>query len=146
MRRDRLEVLVKRLRKVPESKFDLNSWGIAGKVNGPAPNNNSGEKIAWCGTTGCAMGWAGTIKQFNKDGFYTVTDGRDNHLYPYFEGKYSFEAAAMFFEVDDQKVTDRLFDPCYYEFGTLKAVIERIEMLIASDEETFADMVNHNAV
>jgi hypothetical protein len=54
--KERLLTLADRLDTVPPHDFSLGKW-----VERPADSK--------CGFAGCAVGWAGTIDEFNRDGF-----------------------------------------------------------------------------
>ena len=57
----RLLKLADRLDAVPADQFDMHSWWHA-------------PEGGWCGTAGCALGWAGTMPEFRRAGLETHTE------------------------------------------------------------------------
>jgi hypothetical protein len=64
----RLLVLADFLEKLPEERFNYARW---------VGSSWAGKPDLSCGTTACALGWAGTIKEFNSLGLEIVSLGLD---------------------------------------------------------------------
>ena len=78
MNRERLELLIDVLSKVPLPRFDIGTWGMHNK----------------CGTVACALGWAALDPRMNEQGlmmFYATQDGD----YPYMQQMNAEQIAAL---------------------------------------------------
>ena len=145
----RLVTLAKFIAPIKEEKFDLRSWGSHDgsldqhdlEVFGINTKTKKDEVKFCptadqlgdaCGTTACALGWAGTIPEFQKDGLklemfaevYTGDNGKefvvDSTLVTLRRNKKrvldTFEAGAAFFGIDEEDSYE-LFDPARYSTG-----------------------------
>jgi hypothetical protein len=65
---DRLEKLYNFLGTIKPSKFYFGAWGTTDSVSSITSHMNV------CGTTACALGWAGSIPEFRKRGLKLVWD------------------------------------------------------------------------
>lgn len=126
MRKDRLRVLAKYLKTVPEKHFDID---IIAEEDGGKIINGAIREVG-CGTAACAMGWIPSIPEFRKLGarlifqpYGTCFRYRDR------DGDYS-SAAALFRISHDQ--SHHLFNPDSYDKSpTPMDVVKRIEEMIA---------------
>lgn len=82
-----------------------------------------------CGTTGCALGHAGVIPSFVRDGLKTEIDDQGGCVT--FNGLGGFLAGQEFFDLTSDEA-DFLFDPGLYKEGRSgpKTVAKRIRSLI----------------
>jgi len=67
MNRERLLMLADFLRTVPEENFDLTSWRYDNTAETVDVGDNQLSSLH-CGTTGCAVGWACSLPEFNAQG------------------------------------------------------------------------------
>lgn len=123
MNRHRLEVLQAHLRQVKPDKFDIRSWG--------------------CGSTACAIGHAGRIKEFQDLGFscnetkcpsysgpsYSVKASADPNLHIMMLG---WTAVEEFFELEPIEARYLFLSQSYSNCGLTTAieVADRIESLL----------------
>lgn len=120
MNKRRLQRLATMLCEVPINKFNMDHW--AKKQN--------------CGTTACALGYAGMFKPFRKaglvtdfrdeqDGTVVFTDKRRNEV------TYNGRAAQMFFDLSHEEVNE-IFMPSLYDVVriTPKIVARRIRKML----------------
>lgn len=126
MNTTRLLLLADFLDTVPGHKFDLMTWR----------NNDTGEMSDAnlldhnCRTTGCAVGWACAMPEFQEQGlcwggFRPVFDA--GKLMPYYIG---WDAVEMFFNIGSE-TSDHLFDDERYDgVATPKDVANRIRELV----------------
>lgn len=94
--RQRLEMLSKFLRTVPEEQFDMNNWGY---------NKEEEGELFTCGFAGCAAGWGASIPELRKDGLSLVRMPESTYADVFFttpDGKVldSFDALEEFFDID----------------------------------------------
>jgi hypothetical protein len=68
---DRLEKLYTFLGTIKPEKFDFSYWSTAA-------NDDTAKDINACGTTACAMGWAGSMPEFRKRGLKLVWEKDEN--------------------------------------------------------------------
>jgi hypothetical protein len=127
MNEKRLLRLAKRLESLKANRgrrFDLKYWYRAN-----------------CETTACAIGEAGLLKEFNKEGFTLTADlppyydfGVDEEhtvLIPTFEGKTNNEAVAAFFGINFGDANYLFLDNRYGDKATAKDVAKRIREFVA---------------
>jgi hypothetical protein len=142
----RLTTLADFLEKLPRKAFNLEGW-VQDKDTGrlteyfedfdlPVFTKNEElkkgikpETMISCGTTACAVGWAGSIPEFCKAGFRIVSAGA--HVTPTYGGSQSWDAVHRFFELTEFEA-NRLFSMSEYpnDKGTPKQVAKRIRKLI----------------
>lgn len=115
----RLHTLAKFLRKLPPKKraaFALDTWVSlpqeAQYKLGPSVNVDEKIILASCGTSACAVGWCGSIPEFQKAGFQLLAD--DGYIRPVFEGRDDWRAVEAFFDLDGP-TSEHLFMPSNYE-------------------------------
>lgn len=125
---DRLEKLYAFLGTVKPEKFNLCEWAVAG-------DNNKADVNA-CGTTACAMGWAGSMPEFRKRGLKLIWDKDENTGYVELvkqngRKRYGEGAGAEFFGLTDDEAT-HLFIPWtkYEENMTLSQYRRRLRKFI----------------
>jgi hypothetical protein len=127
MNEKRLLRLAKRLESLKANRgrrFDLKYWYRAN-----------------CETTACAIGEAGLLKEFNKEGFTLTADlppdynfGVDRGhtvLIPMFEGKTNNYAVEAFFGIALANVNWLFLEHSYGGKATAKDVAKRIRMFVA---------------
>jgi hypothetical protein len=125
MNEKRLLRLAKRLESLKPNRgrrFDLKYWYRAN-----------------CETTACAIGEAGLLKEFNKQGFTLVaaplyTYGRQEGyttLIPQFHGKFNSAAVQEFFGITSHDVRQLFVDWSYPDKATAKDVAKRIREFAA---------------
>jgi len=102
---DRLRMLATFLDDVPPEKFDIGFY--------------------WCGTKGCAMGWAASIPSFRAAGW--LLSDRDQA--PQYQGYVSYDAASAFFGITVDEAYD-LFSTCNPENITAQEVAANIRSLL----------------
>ena len=126
MNEKRLLRLAKRLESLKPNRgrrFDLKYWYRAN-----------------CETTACAIGEAGLLKEFNKEGFTLTADLQpfydfvvyEGHtvLIPAFEGKTNNDAVKAFFGISDRDVNYLFLYYSYDYKATAKDVAKRIRMFV----------------
>ena len=128
MNKQRLQELVKLLRTVPASKFDLSAWrytpdGVTWEQEKDLKSDEHLKDLE-CGTTGCAVGWACAHKPFQDEGL-VWGEG------PMYKGLSSWSATKAFFELY-YKQAEHLFDIYSYALDkrTPEDVADRIEKFI----------------
>jgi hypothetical protein len=136
MNRERIAQAIEILRAVPKKKFDLGRWAdVHGDKRVPESR---------CLTTACAMGWIASQPQNIAKGLYLQRE-YDNCaiVWPVYRGAKDFEAAMSWFGITDS-TAELLFSPAEYpddEQTNPRFVIERLELLLASRESTFREMM-----
>ena len=108
---ERLEHLKEILSKVPVNQFDLGVWIVGAKDNG----KKFEQLIGGCGTSACAIGWACTDEDFNKQGLHYSID--EDELEEAKEGFIKFEEVTGFPRFEDEKgfyAVCKFFDIPYY--------------------------------
>ena len=126
MNEKRLLRLAKRLESLKANRgrrFDIKYWYRAN-----------------CETTACAIGEAGLLKEFNKEGFTLtadlqpfygfVVDGGHTVLIPTFEGKTNNDAVEAFFGISLTNVNWLFLEHSYGDKVTAKDVAKRIRMFV----------------
>lgn len=103
--------------KVPRKKFNMQYWGTT-------PHNEFS-----CGTTACALGWAGNMPSFKRAGLKTVPSAWGGDVI--FGSYRNFGAAMEFFDLDFGE-SQYLFDPMEYDENRRgpKTVAKRIRKLV----------------
>lgn len=130
--RKHLETLRDFLRdKVPEAKFDMNTWAYINRAATEEPSFNFEEvKLEACGTAGCAIGWATTIPSIREAGLRLEWDGYS--VFPAYKDTGYFVACADFFGITYEDA-EYLFDPAEYSGHVPKdVVVERITTFLLS--------------
>lgn len=135
MNKERLLFLAAFLETVPKEKFDLSDWRSNNNGDGfyslYVPDENL---INGCGTTACAVGWACSLPEFNKQGLYYNSDGDITYTNLSFEDEWygsfyeGWRAVRKFFDLDGE-AADYLFNVSSYECPReeqLQHVIQRI--------------------
>lgn len=110
MNRERLELLIDVLSKVPPPQFDIGTWGMHHK----------------CGTVACALGWAALDPRMNEQGlmmFYATQDGD----YPYMQQIGAEQIAALPPDTDYD-----VFMPGIVEDSTSQLIIPRFTGMFAA--------------
>jgi hypothetical protein len=92
----RLEKLYTFLGTIKPAKFDFSYWATA------ANDSDTAKDITACGTTACAMGWAGSMPEFRKRGLKLIWERHSNSGHVVFtdrDGERFFgeEAGEVFF-------------------------------------------------
>jgi len=110
---NRLEKLYTFLGTVKPEKFDFSSWAQGSHCGDIEQNINA------CGTTACAMGWAGSMPEFRKRGLKLVWKQNSTGGFVIFtdqdgESFYGDEAGEVFFGLT-AKEANYLFIPCSLE-------------------------------
>lgn len=108
--------------KVPRRKFNMEFWGTT-------PQNAYS-----CGTAACALGWAGYIPAFKKEGLTTAPDeygGVVTFSTPDGSKYCNFSAGREFFELTDDEAYN-LFSPGNYPTNKRgpKSVAKRIREMV----------------
>jgi len=122
----RLSLLAWYLRSVPRQYFGLMSWLY---LNGSKFVNGLLKDIE-CGTTACAIGWAGHVPEFRKFGFKLLDNGL---IVPSYKGTRGWEAVEKFFGLTSAEAL-HLFSMYHYSKGngTLPfEVANRIDKFVA---------------
>lgn len=151
VRIDRLMVLAQQLREIAadekaRARFNLSQWiGDPNDADDRPSNSHYTYAVAsqlhlkdghtvditrHCGFAACAIGWAGALPTFRKQGFRIFADGPA--LTPDFEGWRGFQAVTEFFGIREDDA-DNLFHASRYPARQIVdplAVVERIEQLI----------------
>ena len=129
----RLKLLAWYLRSVPRKFFNLDKWF---NIDGGTWNPYSCHvKTLGCGTTGCAIGWAGHIPEFNEEGF-TLTESMVD-ITPSYKGVTSWTAVQFFFNISFDQAR-HLFSSTQYEDKDVNnphAVAARIETFVKQLED-----------
>lgn len=140
MNTERLEHLKTILSQVPKDKFDLGLWIKGAKEDG----KEFSQLIGDCGTSACAVGWACTDPEFNKQGLSYELDFDDMDEFtpvekvqgrPYFEGRCGFDAVGLFFDISHGVanwlfIEDDYADNHESEKVTTDMVINRIDIVL----------------
>lgn len=135
MNKRRLNVLADHLDTINARKFDMDHW--VGTYDKDYPRDEG--KKSKCGTTACALGYAGYIPSFRRAGLKTIahTDGYSRGGRVELETKNGMEyngfmAAMEFFDLTSAE-SDFIFDPESYEGNDRvgpKTVARRIRKMI----------------
>lgn len=162
----RLLALATFLAKVPDHKFDLESWGSTDNLDDEslqALNLDDGVSFAdcaanVCGTTACALGWAASMPKNRKAGLdlIAVTDGMFGPVDVYWKIRYrkrvrrsgkrdkyitygNFEAGVKFFHLGGYQEACYFFDPDWYpeDASRAKDVAERIRDYVKTEGKSF---------
>lgn len=137
MNTQRLQTLATFLRTVPADHFNLRSWRSA--KSGYTHVSDAVLESLECGTTGCAVGWACSMPEFQAQGLAWGTDGISIAGYPVYAqvdsvGNYrhsGWEAVEAFFDID-YSLAEHLFSSSEYaDNATSLQVADRIESTIA---------------
>lgn len=129
--KERLHALAKFLRTVPESKFDLNSWADFKRNAQIRPGTLTAETIkATCGTTACAVGWCGSLPEFQAEGFRIKLE--NGEAYPVWKHHTQWKAVEEFFELGRDSA-HHLFSPDRYEEEVDPETEERQSIATPSD-------------
>lgn len=137
---ERLKELQNLLIKVPVDQFDLGVWFDSVDSEGKEFSELAGK----CGTSACAVGWACTHKEFNKQGLIYEID-EDNHGFPVYRDDTGWDAVERFFDLNIN-VAELLFDESWYEDKfyndatnelkiTTQDVANRIQIVIDNPDE-----------
>lgn len=115
---DRLKELHSLLLSIPESHFDLSIWMVGFNEADQTFDKLSNE----CGTSACAIGWACTHPEFNKQGLrYEHSPSFGNSGFPVYGEYEDWEAVRRFFNISDM-LAETLFIESnynkYYDYGT----------------------------
>lgn len=137
---ERLKELQNLLIKVPANQFDLGVWFSSVDSEGKEFSELAGK----CGTSACAVGWACTHKEFNKQGLIYEIDG-DNNGFPVYGDDTGWYAVEKFFDLS-QNISEILFDESWYFDNfldedtnelkiTTQDVAKRIQIVIDNPDE-----------
>jgi hypothetical protein len=101
---ERLEILARRIERIPIRNFDMHNWVDIFMFNNEGLRVSKGRPS--CNTTACAMGWATTIKKFNKEGLVMAPCGFPLFKNPSNGEEYiGFRAAEEFFGLERRQST-----------------------------------------
>lgn len=140
MHKERLLKLADALRhRIPPEKFDLHNWRakplvgddedightdrFGNLVNGLDPVQDDKLRNA-CGTTGCAIGWATALPEFQSEGFRADTELGCSA--PIYGGMAAWDAVALFFKINELQAR-RLFTGLGYDAGEEASPIDVAE-------------------
>lgn len=118
----RLRDVIKRLKKVPPTEFDLRRFFTHKEVNGKR-----------CRTAACVIGWC---CDWYPNEFTKVYEYRNSLYYGVkHNGEYNFDAAAEWFGITYAQAVD-LFDVTYYGTATptIQDVVQAMEHFIETGE------------
>ena len=138
MNKERLLKLAAFLETVPERKFDIQSWRCESNEAGASEFNSDLLQDQYlrdpdCGTTGCAVGWACSMPEFQAEGFIWTLTGPG--LLRKVGGISGWPAVRAFFDLVQEDAT-ALFDEYSYtaRANGPKDVAQRIREMVAGEE------------
>ena len=140
MNKERLLKLAEFLENLAPERFNLSSWR---EHDGDDTDSVSDEQL-WeggCGTTGCAVGWACAMPEFQAEGLYWDK----GEGYPALRGlpySYSGYAVASEFFAIPVEVSRLLFSPVRYpeETSNPKGVAERIRWVAEMSQKQLEEL------
>lgn len=143
MNKTRLLMLANALEmRVPQDRFDLRGWRRNASAPEPDPHDDYlGEEISNerlvsdCGTTGCAVGWACSMREFNDEGLIWDVAPIYRHPNPRAVKIAGYAAVEMFFGIDGIQ-SQKLFSPDFYspaERTDPLAVSNRIRAFVSNE-------------
>ncbi len=110
MNRERMTVWADFLDDVPQDQFDMDTW--------------------WCGTAGCAAGWAARIPEFAEAGFGLTGSGANKQ--PCYQDEVGENAVAEFFGLNPGVMDRIVFSTCLTPSGIARLIRE----ILAEDDNT----------
>lgn len=97
-------------RGIPKSKFNIENWMHADKFVkvGTDENGSVIVKPASQNASGCAIGWAATMPEFQEQGLALIASPGSDQAVIKYDSYYGFLAVAKFFDITDLQAI-RLF-------------------------------------
>lgn len=113
-----LEKLIKILEKIPNEKFDINTWQM---------------RSVGCNTVCCAAGWAALDPEFIDAGF-KMSEDYFGSVMPSYKGMLPYESLQEFFGLGPDQVWWIFYRHSYKNSPNPKDVIEHIKNVLNGEE------------